>query len=274
MHLGSSVAGSGSGIAVNVNQDGRTERHTRTQHAAWRTGAQHGPGTRCLFECTHTHARTCTLRVLVYACMQWHVKNIVCLTEPDGRIERANEPRRAKPSRAERSRAKTHDTTQPPSAAHYSSKNTLSLRSLSPRTARTCARSFSVALSADLAHLPTLTLAQASQSAFEIIQLAISYCFFSPAPASALLPGSSNSCHFRCVPDNRTAENSLFAIAAHLCRKSVGHVRRRRRRRQTGRASMRRGVRLLGVVNVCRAIRVDGTHTHTHSFAHSFDLIV
>lgn len=112
MHLGSSVAGSGSGIAVNVNQDGRTERHTRTQHAAWRTGAQHGPGTRCLFECTHTHARTCTLRVLVYACMQWHVKNIVCLTEPDGRIERANEPRRAKPSRAERSRAKTHDTTR------------------------------------------------------------------------------------------------------------------------------------------------------------------
>lgn len=126
----------------------------------------------------------------------------------------------------------------------------------------------------------------------EIIQLAISYLFASllccsPSPAVSLslpLPlssphrslGSSNSCHFRCVPDNRTAENSLFAIAAHLCRKSVGHVRRRTRGRAGRGRGVEQGAGVLGVVNVSMNEGQFETTALalTYSFARSFDLIV
>lgn len=126
----------------------------------------------------------------------------------------------------------------------------------------------------------------------EIIQLAISYLFASllccsPSSTVALSLflssphrslGSSSSCHFRCVPDNRTAENSLFAIAAHLCRKSVGHVRRRTRGRVDNEQGGGRevGCRVLGVVNVSMNEGQFETTALalTYSFARSFDLIV
>lgn len=124
----------------------------------------------------------------------------------------------------------------------------------------------------------------------EIIQLAISYLFASllccsPSPAVSLSLfllsphrslGSSNSCHFRCVPDNRTAENSLFAIAAHLCRKSVGHVRRRTRRGRVDNEQGDGGGEVLGVVNVSmNEGQFESTALAlTYSFARSFDLIV
>lgn len=126
----------------------------------------------------------------------------------------------------------------------------------------------------------------------EIIQLAISYLFASllccsPSSTVALSLflssphrslGSRNSCHFRCVPDNRTAENSLFAIAAHLCRKSVGHVRRRTRGRVDNEQGVRgeQGAGVLGVVNVSMNEGQFETTALalTYSFARSFDLIV
>lgn len=73
------------------------------------------------------------------------------------------------------------------------------------------------------------------------------------------------------------AENSLFAIAAHLCRKSVGHVRRRTRGRvDNEQGGGREGAGVLGVVNVSMNEGQFETTALalTYSFARSFDLIV